>query len=191
MPKSELFNREDVLEKAIATFWQKGYHGTSMQDLVDAMGINRSSVYNSFGDKFNLLVESLRHYQEQQREISHTLIAESPSAIESIRLILMAFVDYQSDQPKGCFLTNCTTELGAVDRDMKGLLSENKESMHLFFKDLIIQGQKEGAIDATKDADVLSSFLFSSLQGLRVSEILSSDNQEVEKVIDHIIDSLR
>ena len=54
MPKTEIFNRVDVLDKAAKIFSNKGFNGTSMQDLVDTTGLNRSSIYNSFGSKLDL-----------------------------------------------------------------------------------------------------------------------------------------
>ena len=65
MPRVEIFNRDEVLEKAVRLFHNKGYNATSMQDLVDATGLNRSSIYNSFGSKKELYQQSLRAYKEQ------------------------------------------------------------------------------------------------------------------------------
>ena len=66
MPKSILFDRDETIAKVTSLFWEKGYHATSMQDLVDVTGLNRSSIYNSFGDKYNLFIESLKHYKKEQ-----------------------------------------------------------------------------------------------------------------------------
>ena len=65
MARTEVFNREDVLQRAKNIFWLKGYNGTSMQDLVDATGLNRSSIYNSFGSKMELYEKTLLKYQEE------------------------------------------------------------------------------------------------------------------------------
>ena len=63
MPRTEDFNREEVLGKAKGHLWLKGFNGTSMQDLVDVTGLNRSSIYNSFGSKMELYLQSLKKYQ--------------------------------------------------------------------------------------------------------------------------------
>ena len=70
MPKVETFNKEQVLNNVIRLFHEKGYNATSMQDLVDATGLNRSSIYNSFGSKKELFQESLKTY----RAIAHKSI---------------------------------------------------------------------------------------------------------------------
>ena len=62
MPRAKCFDRNDALEKAMKAFWSRGYEATSMQDLVDCMGINRGSLYNTFGGKHELFLEALDHY---------------------------------------------------------------------------------------------------------------------------------
>ena len=60
MPKTITFDRTEVVQNVMELFWKKGYNGTSMQDLVDVTGLNRSSFYNTFGDKFSLFEEALK-----------------------------------------------------------------------------------------------------------------------------------
>ena len=62
MARTKCFNRDEALEKAIGAFWAKGYEATSVQDLVDCMGINRGSLYDTFGDKHKLFLEALDRY---------------------------------------------------------------------------------------------------------------------------------
>ena len=65
MPRVEIFNREQVLDKMIAVFHNKGYNATSMQDLVDTSQLNRSSLNNSFGNKLAIFLECLKAYQQK------------------------------------------------------------------------------------------------------------------------------
>ena len=65
MPKVETFNKEFVLKQATEVFHTKSYSLTSMQDLVDATGLNRSSIYNTFGSKLDLYMDCLRSYQSK------------------------------------------------------------------------------------------------------------------------------
>ena len=64
MARHKEFEREVVLEKAMATFWRYGYEGTSVQTLVENMGINRGSIYDTFGDKRSLFLAAIQHYNE-------------------------------------------------------------------------------------------------------------------------------
>jgi TetR/AcrR family transcriptional repressor of nem operon len=62
MARAKAFNEDDVLDKAVEVFWAKGYEATSMQDLVNAMGIQRGSLYAAFGSKQQLFLRSLDRY---------------------------------------------------------------------------------------------------------------------------------
>jgi len=112
MPKTETFDRNEVLEKVTTLFWDKGYSATSMQDIVDASGLNRSSIYNSFGDKYQLFTTSINYYQ---RNIQSAMLSNLPNlkpraAIRHIFESVMAAMEDNANQ-KGCFMTDCTAEL--------------------------------------------------------------------------------
>ena len=64
MARHKAFNREEVLDRAIEVFWAHGYEATSIQELVDSMGINRGSLYDTFGDKHRLFLEALDRYEQ-------------------------------------------------------------------------------------------------------------------------------
>jgi len=118
MPRPRTFDREDVLDRALETFWCQGYEATSMQDLVDAMGINRASLYNAFGSKHELFMEVLKHYEMQRlRRVIDTL-RQASSAKEAIRDVFERAADEActSDQ-RGCLLTNTATEMCARDAE--------------------------------------------------------------------------
>ena len=66
MPKSVTFDTENVMENVMELFWRKGYNGTSMQELVNATGLNRSSLYNTYGDKFSLFEQAIQGYSVRQ-----------------------------------------------------------------------------------------------------------------------------
>ena len=65
MPRPKAFDPDDVLHKAMQVFWERGYEATSMQDLVDCMGINRFSLYSTFGDKHQLFLAALARYRDK------------------------------------------------------------------------------------------------------------------------------
>jgi len=136
MPRTEDFNRTDVLDKAKNTFWLKGFNGTSMQDLVDATGLNRSSLYNSFGSKMELYEEALRQYQEDSGHIFDKARKQQRNAIETIGLIFLYVMDEIKNDPqhKGCMIINCATELGNQNLQLKGLLDANQNKMIAIFE---------------------------------------------------------
>ncbi len=192
MPKSVLFDREEVLRKVTTLFWEKGYHGTSMQDLVDATGLNRSSIYNSFGDKFQLYEESLKYYQGLQSELVNSYFAQAQSPKQSIISLFEGIRDEIIKGPgeKGCFLSNCTTELSHSEPRIHDFLVKNKERMTRMFSALIQKAQQTGEIASSKNARHLALYLFSSLQGLRVTSMLDKKRSDIQGITDQILSVL-
>ena len=185
MPKSVLFDRDKIIQKVTDLFWQKGYKGTSMQDLVDITGLNRSSFYNSFGDKFQLFEESIRSYQKIQNEIFGRAFAKEESPKQGI---ISLFEDIRdeirtNETNHGCFITNSTAEFGNTDDRIYDFLRENMKSAVSLFEMLIIKAQEAGEIDSSKDARELGLYLFSSLQGLQVTSMIEPNVEGVTKEI--------
>ncbi|UII34936.1 TetR/AcrR family transcriptional regulator [Fulvivirga ulvae] len=192
MPKNVTFDRDEIIRKVTDLFWKKGYHGTSMQDLVDATGLNRSSLYNSFGDKFSLFLESLKFYQDREQTLAFANLFKENSAIASIRSFFTALVDgIENDQDrKGCYLINCTAELSATEKKVQEFLLNNQQVLLCTFADLIRAGQEKGEISAHKNAHQLALYLFTSLQGLRLTGMLTTSKEDLNSVVDQVITSL-
>ena len=92
MPRSEEFNREHAVRQAMNVFWEKGYNGTSMQDLVDATGLNRSSIYNSFVSKHELYKTTLEFYQKESGGLFHKALLNAKNPLGAIRLVFESFL---------------------------------------------------------------------------------------------------
>lgn len=189
MPKSVLFDRAHVMDKVTDLFWRKGYNGTSMQDLVDVTGLNRSSFYNSFGDKFTLFEESLKYYQEQQFKNLDQTFNSAKSSKEAINSLFRGIQEEitSGKENKGCFLSNCTSELSNENSIIRDFLKDNKDKVVSSFRTLIEKAQDEGEIETTKNANVLALYLFSSLNGLRITSMIDPD---IQGVTDEVLNSL-
>ncbi len=189
MAKSTTFDQDQVLQNAMQVFWEKGYHATSMQDLVDATGLNRSSIYNSFGDKFNLFYQSVKYYQASQKSLVNKWLVKSEGPKEAIRLLFKGIISDITDQEKnnGCFLSNCTTEMANESHEVRQLLDDNRQNMEQLFLDLIHEAQDLGQIKANENAEQLAAYYFSSLQGLRLVGMLNPDRAYLNGIIDKIL----
>lgn len=187
MPKSVKFDREQVVEDVMELFWKKGYNGTSMQDLVDVTGLNRSSFYNSFGDKFSLFEESIKHYQQRQNKMLKSTISEAKSPKEAIVSLFRGISeDIRSGNQKGCMLTSCASEM-SHDPKIKDFLIDNKDRVVEVFAALIQGAQELGEISQRKDPKTLALYLFSSLQGLRVTSLIEPN---LDAVTDQVLSVL-
>src|ERR1700761_2231349 len=112
MARPRDFDEKIALEKAMELFWLKGYNGTSPQDLLDTLGLSRSSLYRTFKDKHTLFMKALAYYQEFSTAEIKKVIDPADSVKEAIRKVLEFITDsVVSDQlHKGCFMLNSEIE---------------------------------------------------------------------------------
>ncbi|MEK6477540.1 TetR/AcrR family transcriptional regulator [Catalinimonas sp. 4WD22] len=181
MPRVKLFKEEEVLQKAIQLFSMKGYHATSMQDLVDALGINRASLYDTFGSKEALFDRAFALYKRENRQRVLHFLAQQSSIKEGIfRLFDYAVDESVADkEAKGCLAVNTTTELIPGDQKICSQLSENKADFEKIFYDYLMSGIKKGEISPDKDAKALAAFLFTLYNGIKVVGKINPNKEEL------------
>lgn len=185
MARTKDFDEREVLKKAIFLFWDKGYNGTSMQELVEGLGISRSSLYDTFGDKHQLYLKALEAYQQGYGSQLCTLISEAPSAKTAIRglfdLVINSLLDDQ--QRKGCFMVNAGIELAAHDTEVSQLICQNEQQLEATFLKVIRQGQESGELDPAKDTQALARFLGNTVKGMQVSVKSTTDRRFFEDIV--------
>lgn len=192
MPRTEVFDREEVLEKAKNIFWLKGYNGTSMQDLVDATGLNRSSIYNSFGNKMELYLQTLKKYQGDISDLFDKANKQERNAIETIGLIFLYILEdiLEDTEEKGCMLINCRTEMGNQDSQLHELLEADQERLLGIFQNLVSQGQAEGSILTGEKSELLAYYLVNAFQGFRISGMNTKDTVILKSIIQNILKTI-
>lgn len=185
MARTKDFDERSVLEKAMHLFWLKGYNATSMQDLVDELGISRSSLYDTFGDKHSLFMQALENYQASATEEMKALVENTASTKEAIGKILSNIVsELTADKEhKGCFLVNASVEMAPVDKEVGNMLCQNDRQMEDFFYETLQKGQQKGEITKTQDARLLAKFIINNIKGLRVASKSAADTRVFNDII--------
>lgn len=193
MPWEKSFDTEEALEKAKELFWRKGYEATSMQDLLDHMGIGRGSFYDTFKSKHALYLSVLKRYGEQNRESMFRVarMIESPkAAILHVfeQTILNALT---TDSKSGCFLANAALERAPFDEEAGRIVADSFRETRNFFEMLISEGISAGEISAANNPGELASALLSLLLGLKVlarsapeKEVLEASLRQAENLLD-------
>jgi TetR/AcrR family transcriptional repressor of nem operon len=185
MPRVKLFDENEVLTKAMNLFWKQGYSATSVQDLVSHLGINRASLYDTFGDKEQLFKKSFELYRKINIDGLIQFFQSRPNVKKAFselfdNAIQEAILDKDS---KGCFVVNATTELLPGDDAILKLLENNKTIVETIFYDYLKKGKTEGQIKTELDLKAFASLLFTIYAGLRV---VSKINPSKEKLSDSI-----
>ena len=177
MARTKDFDESEILNKAVNLFWHKGYNGTSMQELVDHLGISRSSLYDTYVDKRTLYVKALCHYQQNAFKHMGDIVADATSAKEAIKKLLELMTsDMLIDkQHKGCFMVNAEVEVAPHDAEIKDIVRKNEKQIEKAFQRAIQNGQDSGEITSKQDARALARFFLNTAKGIRVSVKSTTD----------------
>lgn len=182
--RSKDFDEAEVLRKAITIFWKNGYNATSLHDLIDGLGIARSSIYHAFGDKHSLYIRALEQYQLDGTNRILGVLHNATSVKEGIRALLDMVIDdmVTRGRPKGCFKVNAEVEVAAVDKPTSKLVCTDNQIIEDALFKFIQKGQNGGEISASKDARALARFLCTTITGMRVYAKVTSEKQFFEDI---------
>ncbi|MBB6128376.1 TetR/AcrR family transcriptional regulator [Mucilaginibacter lappiensis] len=185
MARTKEFDENEVLNKAVDLFWLKGYNGTSMQDLVDGLGISRSSLYDTYGDKYNLFIKALECYRcTASTKITH-IISRNQPAKETIKQILEFITDelLGDSSRKGCFMVNAEVEVAPHDPLVKEMVCQNDQQVEDMFYQVIKKGQDDKEIAYTQDARALARSISNTVKGMQVTAKSTSEKAVFNDII--------
>lgn len=192
MARTKEFDKEQVLKKAMDLFWAKGYNATSMQDLVDGLGISRSSMYDTFGDKEALFCAALSSYKTHQSASICDAFNKISSPLQAIKAIFGGVITQSvNDENKGCFLVNSATELSTNNEKVKDLVCQNTDEVVHTLAEGIRKGQEMGEIKTTADAQQLAYFVYNNMTGVQVGLRAGLDKKALSDVIAIAISALK
>ncbi|MFE3892861.1 TetR/AcrR family transcriptional regulator [Priestia sp. YIM B13446] len=184
MARNKEFDEKEALRRAMELFWQQGYEKTSMQDLVNYMGIHRRSIYDTFGDKHTLFIRALSHYVEVMDERIKNNIKPELTVKQAIRKLFKMVIYPNDKQPKGCLTVNTAVELSLLDQEVSEKVTETFIKTETLLFDLLKHGQEQGEIPEHYDIKGLSKFIHNSLVGIRVLAKTTDNKKELETIID-------
>ncbi|UPG96326.1 TetR/AcrR family transcriptional regulator [Luteibacter aegosomatissinici] len=184
MARPREFDRDTALQRAIETFAQHGYEGTSTPMLLDAMKIGRQSLYDTFGDKRALYIEALRTYSEES--IGGTLAAMFAHAnvLDGIEGALLAFAE-TATTPGGtaCLGIHAVAEFGTTAPDVCEVTAAVGERTLLAFESRLRDGIGRGEIAASLDPPAGAHFLLATLSGLKIAARGGAPNSVLRQII--------
>ncbi len=186
MPRVKLFDEQEVLTKAMNLFWKQGYSATSVQDLVSHLGINRASLYDTFGDKEQLFKKSFALYRKSNIEGLIHFFESRPNIKSGLsELFDIAIQDAILDkEAKGCFVVNTTTELIPNDESLMKIIEDNKRNFENLFYEYLKKGKENGQLKTNQDLKSLASLLFMLYAGIKVVSKVNPVEKELKGSID-------
>lgn len=185
MPRAKSFDEEEVLDRAVELFWETGYEGTSMQDLVDHLGISRSSLYNTFGDKHDLYARALDRYRSRYGYDLRTALASGATVRNGIQNAFQKVVErtLRDADRRGCFAVNATVERAPCDQDTARRAQENLTAVHETFHEALERGQATGELRPDLDTAAAARTLATTYYGMHVVAKAGPSRDELEDVV--------
>ncbi|MER5256041.1 MULTISPECIES: TetR/AcrR family transcriptional regulator [unclassified Streptomyces] len=192
MGRPKQFDPDAAVERAMDVFWRKGYAATTPQDLVDALGIGKGSLYNTFGSKHALFERALRRYRDSQAAALIEMLEESGPVKERLRAALWLLVEMDLADPdrRGCMAVNTAAELAGTDEVAADLVRRMFDRTEEAFSVLVEKGQRAGEISPARDARAVGSLLLTTVVGLRLMARVVEGPERLSRVIEATVDSL-
>ena len=179
------FDPERALDAALRVFWEKGYEGTSLADLTAAMGINKPSLYATFGDKAELFRKVVDHYMRRQSTVWDEAF-RLPTAKASVACILnsVAAALTNGKNPRGCLLVQAALSCGDEADCIKKELAARRADGDSLIRARLLRAQADGELPRDVDAAALSRFFSTVLRGMSVEASAGATRAQLQNVIE-------
>jgi AcrR family transcriptional regulator len=190
MARPREFDEGEVLDRALATFWEHGYEGTSIDELVAATGLGRASLYGAFGDKEQIFAKALDRYCARMGDsLSISIGGGEPSARVALGRLVRALVLKSSPKsgPRGCFLLS-TAVGGDAPAAAREAYADYTSRLECALTVLVRRGQESGELARTADAPSVARMLVVLLQGIAASARAGRTKAQLEAAADTALD---
>ncbi|MCH8505713.1 MAG: TetR/AcrR family transcriptional regulator [Ectothiorhodospiraceae bacterium] len=186
------FDPGQALDDATQVFWAQGYASTTTRDLLQAMSLSRSSLYQTFGNKERLFIRCLDHYRRGLIDKLRTRLAAAGNGLEFVEgLFLEAAAQAGSGQEhRGCLIFTSVVEFGRQASPPAEAARASLQEIAGVFAHAIERAQADGEIAAQASPAELGLFLASSMSGVRMLLKSGTSREEITAVVRMIIAAL-
>jgi len=184
------FNEVEKIEKAMNVFWEKGYNATSIQDLVDAMQINRSSLYNTIGDKHQLFMKCIGNYFDNAMMEVKEKVSKYSSAKEALINLITDKARWIVSCDKGCLGMKTIFEIAPDDLQVRNQMSKNNDVYIEFLTTVVQKAMDAGEMDDSESAEIMAEYIVNSFTGWKQAYILHQNPIKIKKMSEVLIKNI-
>jgi AcrR family transcriptional regulator len=179
------FDADKAKAKAMRLFWERGFSGTSIQDLSQALNINPPSLYAAFGDKRTLFEASIDAYQSTCGSFAAAILAEPLETHAAIQKLLLEAARIFTDPalPHGCMVVTSAINCAEEDNDVKQLLSRKRKQSEAMIAARITTGIASGDVSSTVNASNLARYVMTVFEGLSIQARDGATRKDLEAVV--------
>ena len=180
------FDPDTALRQALDLFWERGYEGTSLNDLAQAMGIASASIYACFGNKENLFRQVMALYGTTSGAPPRQALRDGPSARAAVHAMLRATADQITgpDTPHYCMLILAAPTGAVENHTVREFLADRRRDMHATIKERLVRGVSDGEISAPPaGVDAMARYYTTVVEGLSIQARDGATRAELEAII--------
>ena len=179
------FDLDEALDSALTVFWRKGYDGTSISDLTEAMGINPPSLYAAFGNKEKLFRKALDRYAEGRAGYWNRAL-EAPTARSMVEELLRGTADFLTDKdnPPGCMFVQGALCCGEETDTIRRELNARREAGEVAIRERLKRAKAEGELPADANPSDLARYVGMLLEGMSVQAAAGASRAELRRIVD-------
>jgi TetR/AcrR family transcriptional regulator, transcriptional repressor for nem operon len=186
MARNKAFDESAVLDKAVQLFWAKGYNATSASDLVEYLGLSRSSLYDTYGDKRALFLQALVRYDREMSGKMIDMVRQSDNLKATFAEMMQMVIQQDTctaNTPKGCFVVNTAIELATHDAEVANIVNSSLAELETAMDKAIKKAQGKGAITTAHTSKSLARFFVNTVSGLRVTMKSRTDPKVLNDIV--------
>ena len=189
------FDTQEALARALDVFWSRGYAGTSVQDLVDELAVQRGSLYAAFGDKHSLYLKAVELYDQRNREQLRAMLRSGPVLPVLRRMLLepaaLTGAPGGAGGRRGCLVGNTTAELVPGDEAARALAAAAYDGFISVVSEALGRAQAAGEVTASATPEAQAQLLLVLFQGSALVSRATSDQDRLAAGVDAALDALR
>ncbi len=162
------FDRQVALRQAMRLFWERGYEGTTFDELLGAMGISASSFQNAFGSKQGAYEEATQLYIDQKGRFLTEALSGPGSTRDALSRLIEASADAftQCGDPTGCMISLAVLQASSSCERVRDIMAAQRARGETFIRERIERGIREGDLPGDIDAAALAAYFGTVLRGL-------------------------
>ncbi|MFC0320144.1 MULTISPECIES: TetR/AcrR family transcriptional regulator [Olivibacter] len=187
MARSVEFDEQLAISRAMDVFWKKGYNGTTMRDLTEAMGISSSSLYNTIGDKHQLFLKSIKYYTESRMAAARKQLQPIKSPLKAIEKFILSSVYAITNEPNSCLAIKTTFEVATTDEQVQKIIKADNEFTYNLLINLVEKAIEAKEIKVSQDAEMLTDYIINHFSGWHESFIIHRDKTRIKKMAAFLI----
>ena len=189
MARTRQFDERQALQAAMLVFWEKGYDGTSINDLEQAMGLNRTSIYNAFGNKGALFERVMTCYKESVMADLFARLDSAQNIREGIKRMLNGALDihFDEDNPGGCLVVLSVMESGQHDAQSIAGMQQTMQELKSALQSRISKAKKSGELSGDLDAGATATTIATTMAGMMVMGKANTSKAALKKTVSQVV----